>query len=308
MEPRSATMVLVQRNIEVDSEVWTKLKKEAIARGRNVRDLAGEILADYVSKSDKTKQRRKVRAIIIAAGMSSRLMELTDDKPKCMLAIGGKTILQRQIETFNECGIDEITVITGYKKEVINYTGVKYIYNQNYRRNNILESLMYAESDMDGEFIATYSDILFQRSVLEKLLESKADISVVIDTRWRSRYKNRFQHPIEEAEKVIVIDNKMAAIGKVINPNEAYGEFIGLAKFSTTGAEILKTNYKRVVTQFGNTQFHSAPSVGKAYLTDMFQELVDTGYTVSNIGIEGQWMEIDTIEDINRARKQWGPR
>ena len=298
-------MVLIQRNIGVDSEVWAKLKKEAVAKSRNVRDLAGEILADYVSKGDKVKRRRKVKAIIIAAGMSARLMELTDDKPKCMLDVGGKTILQRQIETFNQCGMDEITVIRGYKKEAINYTGVKYIYNQNYRRNNILESLMYAESDMDGEFVATYSDILFKRSAVEKLLESKADISIVVDIGWKPHYKNRFQHPVEEAEKVIVSNNKVAQIGKAINPNEAYGEFIGLAKFSNTGAEILKTNYKRVVTQFGNTQFHTAPSVEKAYLTDMFQELLDQGYTISNIDIKGQWMEIDTIEDTNKARKQW---
>ena len=143
-------MPLFQRNIDVDSAIWAKLKQEAIAKHRNVRDLAGEILADYVIKRDKTKAQRGIKAIIIAAGMSSRLVELTDDKPKCMLEIKGKTILQRQIETFNQCGIDEIIVIRGYKKEVINYTGVKYIYNQNYRRNNILESLMYAENDMDG--------------------------------------------------------------------------------------------------------------------------------------------------------------
>jgi len=213
--------------------------------------------------------------------------------------------LQQQIEIFNQCRIDEITVIRGYKKEAINYTGVKYIYNQNYRRNNILESLMCAESDMDGEFIATYSDILFKRRVMEKLLESTADISIVVDTGWKSRYKNRSQHPIEEAEKVAIRNNKVVKIGKVINPNETYGEFIGLAKFSKTGAEILKTNYKRVVRQFVNTQFHAAPSVEKAYLTDMLQELIDQGYIVSNIDIKGQWMEIDTVEDINKAREQW---
>ncbi len=298
-------MVLIQRNIGVDSEVWAKLKTEAVAKGRNVRDFAGEILADYAGRIDRAKERRRVKAIIIAAGMSSRLMELTDDKPKCMLDIGGKTILQRQIEIFNQCGIDEITVIRGYKKELINYTGVKYIYNQNYRRNNILESLMYAESDMDGEFIATYSDILFKKIVVEKLLDSKTDISVVIDTGWKSRYKNRFQHPIEEAEKVIVGDNKVVGIGKIINPNEAYGEFIGLAKFGNSGAEILKTNYKRVMSEFGDTQFHAATSVEKAYLTDMLQELIDKGYTVSNVDIRGQWMEIDTIEDIDKVRKEW---
>jgi hypothetical protein len=162
-------MPLVQRNIEVDSEVWAKLKQEAVAKHRNVRDLAGEILTDYVIEGAKAKGQRNVKAIIIAAGMSSRLAELTDDKPKCMLEIKGKTILQRQIETFNQCGIDEIVVIRGYKKEIINYTGVKYIYNQNYRRNNILESLMYAESDMDGEFVVSYSDILFKASVVRRL-------------------------------------------------------------------------------------------------------------------------------------------
>ena len=164
---------------------------------------------------------------------------------------------------------------------------------------------MYAESDMDGDFIATYSDILFRSSVVEKLLESKADISIVVDTGWKSRYKNRFQHPIEEAEKVSVSNKKVVEIGKVINPNEAYGEFIGLAKLTNTGAEILRKNYKRVVRQFGDTQFHAAPSVEKAYLTDMLQELIDKGYTVSAVGIKGQWMEIDTLEDINKARKGW---
>jgi len=298
-------MPLIQRNIEIDSEVWAKLKQEAIAKNRNVRDLAGEILADYVIESDKTKGQRNVKAIIIAAGMSSRLAELTDDKPKCMLEIKGKTILQRQIETFNQCGITEIIVIRGYKKEVINYTGVKYIYNQNYRRNNILESLMYAENDMDGEFIATYSDILFKTSVVRALLESKADISIVTDIAWKSHYKKRFQHPIEEAEKVIVSNNRVVEIGKATNPNEAYGEFIGLAKFTNTGAEVLKTNYKRVVAALGKTQFHTAPSVEQAYLTDMFQELIDKSYTISNVDIKGQWMELDTVEDITTARKVW---
>ena len=298
-------MPLTQRNIEIDSAIWAKLKQEAIAKHRNVRDLAGEILADYMIKRDKTKTQRSIKAIIIAAGMSSRLVELTDDKPKCMLEIKGKTILQRQIETFNQYGIDEIIVIRGYKKELINYTGVKYIYNQNYRRNNILESLMYAESDMDGEFVASYSDILFKASVVRSLLESKADISIVTDIAWESRYKKRFQHPVEEAEKVTVSNNRVMEISKSINPNEAYGEFIGLAKFTNTGAEILKTNYRRVVAEFGKTQFHAAPSVEQAYLTDMLQELIDKGYTISNVDIKGQWMELDTIEDINTARKEW---
>lgn len=296
-------MVLVQRNIEVDSDVWSDLKAEAIQRHKNVREFVGEILADYLKKSDKEKKRGRVKAIIIAAGMSSRLMELTDDKPKCMLEIGGKTILQRQIETFHQCGIEDIVVIRGYKKEVINYTGVKYAYNQNYRRNNILESMMYAESEMDDEFIVTYSDILYEKEIVEKLLESKEDISLVVDTDWISHYKDRSQHPIEEAEKVEVKKNRVTKISKVLNPNEAYGEFIGLAKFSKKGAEILKKNYHRVKKKLGDKLFHSAPSVEKAYLTDMLQELIDKGYKISNVDIKDKWMELDTIEDFQKAER-----
>lgn len=299
-------MTLAQRNILVDPKTWAELKTEAIAKSKNIREFAGEIIFDYFNKKEDRRQKRDIKAIIIAAGMSSRLMELTDDKPKCMLEIGGKTILHRQIEIFNQCGIDEVMVIRGYKKEVINYTGVKYVYNQNYRRNNILESLMYVECEMDGEFIAAYSDILFKKSVVEKLLRCKADISLIVDTDWARHYKDRYQHPIEEAENVVVEKGRIVKIGKSINPNEAYGEFIGLAKFSKKGAEILKTNYRRVKKQLGlNSPFHEALTLEKAYLTDMFQELINSGYKVTNTDIQGGWMELDTIEDINRADKEW---
>jgi len=298
-------MAAIQRSIIVDSEIWAKFKTEAIARNKNVRNFAGELIADYIMNKDITKEKRDVKAIIIAAGMSTRLMELTDDKPKCMLEVNNKTILQRQIEIFHQCGIDDIIVIRGYKKEKINYVGVKYVYNMNYRRNNILESLMTAENEMNGEVIVTYSDILFRRSVVEKLLKSKDGISIVVDTDWKTRYKDRFQHPLEEAENVIVEKNKVTKIAKVINPNEAYGEFIGLAKFSKTGSDIWKAIYKKVKKEIGNGQFHTASSIEKAYLTDMFQELIARGYTVSNVDIKGQWMEIDTIEDIRRAEKSW---
>jgi NDP-sugar pyrophosphorylase family protein len=78
-----------------------------------------------------------------------------------------------------------------------------------------------------------------------------------------------------------------------------------MAKFSKKGSEIWRKNYYEVKKQFGNTPFHTAISIEKAYLTDMFQELIDRGYTVSNVDIKGDWMEIDTLEDISKAEKQW---
>lgn len=290
----------MQRNIAIEPEVWKRLKQEATKRNKNAREFAGEIIADYF-KGTKPKNNH-AKAIILAAGMSARMMELTDDKPKCMLEIGGETLLQRQVEAFHQCGIKEIIVIRGYKKEKINYTGVKYVYNMNYRKNNILESLMIAEAEMTGEFIASYSDILYEKSVVEALLKSRGDISIIVDSEWEKQYKDRFQHPVEEAEKVVIKNGKVAKIAKSISSTDAQGEFIGLAKFSKKGAEILKKHYNLAKKKIGSgAPFHTAPSLEKAYLTDMFQELVDRGYTIIPVMIKGKWMELDTEEDFKKA-------
>lgn len=295
-------MGMAQRNIEVDPEVWSKLKIEAMEINKNVRDLAGEILADYI-ESKKIKKEKRPKVIIIAAGVDTRLMPLTKDKPKCMLDVNGKTILQRQIETFKQCGMDNLVVVRGYKKKSINYPGLRYCYNSDYKTNNILGSLFSAGAEMDDEFIAAYSDVLFVKSVVEKLLKSTADISLCIDTNWRSKYASRHQHPIEEAEKVVLQDGKVVKIGKGINPNEAHGEFIGLVKFSKTGAEILRSNYKIAEKLFSNKPFHEAPVFHKAYLTDMIQELIDRGFVVDYTSVSGNWIEIDTREDLQIAKK-----
>ncbi len=295
-------MALTQRNIEVDTEVWNSLKSEAMSSNKNVREFAGEILADHVNGKGK-RERTGIRAIILAAGPGTRLRPLTDDKPKCMLEINGKTLIERQIEVFRNCGIDDITVVKGYKKNMINYPGIKYYINRNYKNNNILESLMHAEKEMDSEFIASYSDILYDEGIIKKLMKSGGDVSIVTDTDWTSHYKDRYQHPIEEAEKVAVKDGKVTRITKIINPNEAYGEFIGLIKFSNKGAEILKKEFSRVRKEFRAKPFQTAASIEKAYLTDMIQELIDRGHRVESVDIQGKWLEIDTLEDYERAKK-----
>lgn len=245
-----------------------------------------------------------MKAIIIAAGLGNRLMPWTNEKPKCMLQIGDKTIMQRQLEVLRQCDIDDIVVVRGYRKEMINYPGIKYYENTDYENNNILRSLFYAENEMGDGFIFSYSDIIFEQGILEKLLRSKADISLVVDVDWISHYKGRLLHPIGEAELVEVENGEITKIGKKIcPPNRAHGEFIGLAKLSKTGAELLRSNYHRVVAEHQGRAFQQAASVEKAYLTDMIQELVNLGYEIDSVDIEGGWVEIDTPEDLERAKK-----
>jgi len=293
---------LVQRNIDIDPEVWSALKIRATKINKNVRELAGEILTEFI-KTNRIRIPKKPKAIILAAGPGKRLMPLTKTKPKCMLDINGKTLLQRQIEVFEKCGIEDIIVVRGHKKNAIGYPGLKYFYNIGYRTNNILDSMFCAESEMDGEFIATYSDIWFDKTVLEKLLNSKKDISLIVDRDWQSNYKERYEHPIEEAEKVVTREGKIIQIGKGLNKNDAHGEFIGLAKFSEAGTEILKSIYRIAKNLYFDKPFHEASVFEKAYLTDMIQELIDRGFDVHNVDIEGNWIEIDTHEDYEKALK-----
>ena len=247
-----------------------------------------------------------MKAIIVAAGPGNRARPYSNDKPKCMLKIGGKTILDRQLEILKQCGIYDIVVVKGYKADMINYPNVKYYYNRDYEKNNILESLFCAKEEIDDAFVFSYSDILYGRDILNKVLQREGDICLVVDTNWIQKYVGRNLHPETEAEKVIVEGDKIVRITKNINrisSERAYGEFIGLAKFSKLGAKILKTEYERVKQQFQGRRFHDSISIEKAYLTDMIQELIDKGCIIHNVDVKGDWWEIDTPQDLYRARK-----
>lgn len=193
----------------------------------------------------------------------------------------------------------------GYQKEKLNFPGITYYDNTNYKTNNILSSLFYAEKAMEEGFIVSYCDILYSKDVVQKLLDSPHDISLIIDTEWADRYVGRTHHPTDEAELACVENGKVTRLSKFFNPDSAYGEFIGLAKFTKKGAEIFRRNYHRAMNnkwcKFEN-RFHDAKSIDAAYLTDMIQELIDRGYPVHSIDIQNHWVEIDTAQDYEYAK------
>ena len=245
--------------------------------------------------------------IIIAAGLGSRLKNYTNNLPKCMLDFGGKTLLQRQIEAYKSCGLNSISVVRGFKKEKINYPDITYFENKNFNENNILNSLFYAEKALNGHVIVAYSDILFEKEVVERLLKSEHDISIVVDIDWRGYYVNRKEHPIEEAENVIFdANNKVLEIGKIhTNKHDVHGEFIGMMKFSPRGSEIFKKQFHRAKELYWNKPFQRAKLFQKAYLTDIIQDMSDLGVPIHCVIIERGWKEIDTVEDYEKALKDF---
>ena len=245
--------------------------------------------------------------IIIAAGLGSRLKKYTDNLPKCMLDFAGKTLLQRQIEAFKINGLNKISVIRGFKKEKINYPDLTYFENKDYKNNNILNSLMYAEEALNGHVIVSYSDILFEKEVVKRLMESEHDISIVVDIDWRGYYINRKDHPINEAENVIFdANNNVVEIGKIhTGKHDVHGEFIGMLKLSPRGSEIFKKHFHRAKDLYWNKPFQRAKTFQKAYITDIIQDMTDLGVPIHCVIIERGWKEIDTEEDYKNALKSF---
>jgi choline kinase len=246
-----------------------------------------------------------VKAVIIAAGMGKRLKTSTEELPKCMLDFGGKTLLQRQIAVYAECGIRNLALIRGFKKEKINYPNIRYYENLDFENNNILSSLFCAEEELEGHVIVAYSDILFESIVVERLLQSEHDISIVVDIEWQDYYVNRDQHPIEEAEGVIFdANNNVVEIGKILpDKQDVHGEFVGMMKLTPKGAEVFKRYFHYAKSLYHGKPFQRAENFEKGYLTDLIQEMVNLGVVVHCVITERGWKEIDTLQDYKKALK-----
>ena len=239
----------------------------------------------------------------MAAGLGSRLGKLGKNIPKGMITIFGKTLIERQIEIFHNCGINDITIITGHNSEVIKYPNVDYIKNPNYATTNMNESLFCAREKFDDSILVSYADIIFEQQIIEQILKFRQDIGVAINLDWKKNYENRTMHTLSEAENVLIENSNVVQLRKNITEclsNQKIGEFLGIIKLSKKGAAYILEKYLKLKNNH-NGVFHNSSSFQKSYLTDMLQEIVDSKAIVYPIVTKGLWMEIDTAEDLKRA-------
>ncbi|MBM4320328.1 MAG: phosphocholine cytidylyltransferase family protein, partial [Deltaproteobacteria bacterium] len=232
-----------------------------------------------------------MKAIVIAAGIGRRLKNHTADLPKCLVEVAGKPILRHQVEAFRAEGVSRIAVVRGYLARRIAYEDLVYYENRDFLVNNILESLFCAEAEMDGPFLSTYADILFDRSVVRAVLDGPGDICLVVDRQWDQAYDGRTDHPVAEAELTEVdAEGRVLRVGKCVGPEHAIGEFIGLARYSAAGAALMRQVYGELRERYRtrpDEPFQAAPSLRKAYLTDLFQELIARGAEIRYAPIDG---------------------
>ena len=246
-----------------------------------------------------------MKAIFIAAGRGSRLGSLTEDLPKPLVDINGKSIIERQIELLRKKNIDDIIIVTGYKKEKFEFKNVKYIFNPNFLIDEQAGSLMSARQKFSGDVLIMFGDILFDEHILQQVLDSSGDISIAIDKDWEKSYQERNDNPIDKADKVLLKNEKIIKISAKqidLQQNEDTGELLGIMKLSSNGSKILIEHYERLEkTHTGN--FHDAESFKKAKFVDILQELLSLGIEINPVPINGNWCEIDTFDDLVRAKK-----
>ncbi len=245
-----------------------------------------------------------MNAIIIAAGSGKRISKNVKDLPKSLLTVNGKPIIAYQIQTLKQAGVDDIIIIIGRHDEEFEIENVHYVKDHYYNDHDILGSLMEAKDFLKNDVLVVYSDIIFESKILRQILDSKGDISIAIDMAWEKMYEGRPNHPKYEAENVQLDKaKKIIKIKKNIkNENNDVGEFLGIVKFSPYGSGLFVKQYEELIKTHVGT-FQQSPSVLKAYLTDMIQELVDSKIDVEPVIISGKWCEIDTTQDLERAQK-----
>jgi choline kinase len=248
-----------------------------------------------------------MKVIVIGAGRGRRLMPTTADAPKCFAEVAGRRLIDWAVDAFAANGLTDICFIGGYKIEKVrrDYPHFTFRENTNWEHNNILASLFCAEDEMADGFICCYSDILFTADIIGRLATTPEDMALGVDTAWLARYEGRTDHPPDDAEKVTVDGPRVTRIHRQISEQDAHGEYIGVAKFSAAGAARLRDHYHRCRREFAGRAWREAAVFEKAYLILLFQDMIERGERFTHIDTHGGYIEVDTQQDFEYARRYW---
>lgn len=245
-----------------------------------------------------------MKAVILAAGSGTRLKKYTENLPKGMLSFMGKTIIERQIEVYQECGIDDIIVVRGFAADKIDFPNVKYYMNEKYADTNMVESLMVAQTEFSDDMIVSYSDILFESDVLKTMMKSDADFACAVDDNWKMYWQKRYGMVEFDTESLAIDSNDNIIELGLENPpiEKISARYIGLLKFSVPGLKFIQETMETAYAEFEDQPWQqSGKTVRKAYMTDLLNAVIGSGRKVKAVHFNNGWIEFDTNEDYENA-------
>lgn len=231
-----------------------------------------------------------MKALILAAGLGTRLAPITNDRPKSLIPVNGKPILLKQIENLHESGITDITIVSGYKAEILEkavyelYPEIRIIESVDYATtNNMYSAYMAREAIGDNGFLMMNADVFYDASVIKALLANTDDNAIVTDI---GTY-------IEESMKVVEENGRLIKISKAITPEEALGASIDVYKFSEEGGKAFFAKCAEYIE--GKKELKMWSEVA---LNDILTEVV-----FKACPLVGRWLEIDNNDDLSAAEK-----
>ncbi len=234
-----------------------------------------------------------MKAIILAAGRGSRMKELTAKRPKCLVELRGKTLLDWQLEALREAGIKEIAIVTGYRRELLNKGGLVEFHNARWAETNMVSSLACAEVWLkEDSCIVSYSDIFYSPTAVLALMRCTSSLAVTYDPNWLKLWTQRFGDPLLDAETFrLTAENTLAEIGnKPKSVGEVQGQYMGLLRITPAGwAEIVN-----IRSMLNNEQ------CDKMHMTGTLQKVIDARrIPIAAIRYLDEWGEFDTADDLS---------
>ena len=232
--------------------------------------------------------------VILAAGMAKRLRPLTDTKPKCLLEVGKRTLLERIVDAMRQAGIQEFLVVTGYRGEMIRefltihypLSTIHYLDNIDYEHNNNIYSLWMACQKVRGcDFLLMDSDILCDPAAVVRIAQEQTSALAV----------NRHELGEEEMKVVVDADSRITEISKTCRPEDAMGESVGIEKITADYSEALARELDQMILQEGLIDI---------FYERAFERLIPQGHTFKVVDTTHYFSyELDTPEDFQRAQE-----
>jgi choline kinase len=240
-----------------------------------------------------------MRALILAAGRGSRMGQLGDDRPKCLIELAGKPLIERQMAALWRGGVEEIGVVRGYRADMINYPNVAYFANERWAETNMVMSLNCAAQWLrSGPVIVSYADIFYRSELVRGLALAAGQLVISYDQDWRRLWTKRFAEPLSDAETFrIDAEGRLLEIGgKTTRIEDIQGQYMGLLKF-------IPAAWHAVEALLGTLD---AATRDRLDMTGLLGRLLAGSHLpVATHGTHGQWGEIDNLEDVELYQKMW---
>jgi choline kinase len=232
------------------------------------------------------------KGIILAAGRGKRMGASTDEMPKCLLTVGGRRLLDWQLDSMRAGGITEIAIVTGYRSELIANEDVSIFHNNEWKTSDMVSSLACATEWLSvSTCLVSYSDIFYQSTAIEALRASTADLAVTYDPNWLALWSQRFVDPLADAES-FRLDNEgfLTEIGRSADSvHVIQGQYMGLLRFTPVGWR----TFEEATSTFGSegsTTLH---------MTAVLQRIVEmNSVRIRAIEYDDPWGEIDSPSDL----------